>query len=154
MTRLKGRYFEDSTIESAKLVSVGSNVKRMVAGEAFDAGVPLSKRPDGRVVQADSDGTDRQNFCGTAKEASLGVDDEVKVTLIGPNVAGALSSYSFTPGEEIFMGESPGVYVNTVAAFSGENDSIFRLGIADCSEGVASGTATDLILFPEVIART
>lgn len=153
MTRLKGRYFEDNTIESTKLASVASNEKVMVAGEAFSAGVPLSKRPDGRVVQADSDGTDRQNFCGTAKEASLGVDDEVKVTLIGPNVAGALSSYSFTPGEEIFMGETPGVYVNTVAAFSGDNDSIFRLGIADCAEGIASVTATDLILFPEVVAR-
>lgn len=153
MTRLKGRFFEDSTIESTKLVSVGSNIKVMVAGEAFDVGVPLSKRPDGRVVRADSDGIDRQNFCGTAKDASLGVDDEVRVTLIGPNVSGALSSYLFVPGEEIYMGENPGSYVNTAAAFSGENDSIVRLGIADCAEGVASVIATDLILFPEVIAR-
>lgn len=153
MTRLNGRYFADNTIESTKLASVGSNVKVMIAGEAFVAGVPLSKRPDGRVVQADSDGVDRQNFCGTAKEASLGVDDEVKVTLIGPNVEGALTSYSFLPGEEIFMGETPGVYINSVAAFSGDNDSIFRLGIADCQEGIASATATDLILFPEVVAR-
>jgi hypothetical protein len=44
-------------------------------------------------------------------------------------------------------------FINSVGSLTGDDDSIIKVGIADCAAGTASGTATDLIVFPEVILR-
>jgi hypothetical protein len=76
------------------------------------------------------------------------------VQLVGQNVAGALTTSSgFAPGDELYLNEGGG-YTNDPGTFTGENDSIIKIGIADCAEGAASETVTDLILFPQVIARS
>jgi hypothetical protein len=64
-----------------------------------------------------------------------------------------LVGLGFAPGDEIFVGETTGGYVNDIAPFTGNNDSIIKIGVADCAAGTASSVATDLILIPHVIAR-
>lgn len=132
----------------------GSNlfVKQMIAGEAFAINKPLSKRSDGKVIAADSDGVSTQRIIGHSLQASGGNNAPVNVLCLGANLAGALTGLGFAPGDEIFLGESGG-YTNSVNSFSGDNDSIIKVGIADCAAGVANSAATDLVIFTEVVLR-
>lgn len=134
----------------------GGGAKAMIAGEAIAAGKPVSKRAsDGKVVKADSDGSGTQNFIGISTTSAAGDGSAITVRLLGANVAGVLTGLGFVTGDEIFMDETAGAYTNGagVDAFTGANDSILRLGMADCAAGSASTTAVDLIMFPEVITR-
>jgi len=133
-----------------------SNQKIMIGGSALAAGVPVSKNPaTGKVILADSDGVGTQQFYGVTITTCAGDGSPVTVQLPGANLAGVLTGLGFAVGDEIFMGETAGSYVNGagVDAFVGANDSIFKLGIADCAASAASATAVDLILLPEVVAR-
>lgn len=138
--------------------SIGSGatnlfVKPMVTDGAFASGQPVAKKSNGKVVAADSDGiSGEQNQIGFAMQASSGPDLLVNVLTCGPNVAGALTGMGFAPGQEVYLGEAGG-YVAANHAYQDGDDRIIRLGIADCPGGVASGVATDLVAFTEVIVN-
>lgn len=127
-------------------------VKQMIAGEAFLANRPLSKRADGKVVAADSDSATGQQIIAHSLQASGGDNAPVNVLCVGANLAGALTGLGFSPGDEIFLGEN-GEYTNDISTFSNNDDSIIKVGIADCAAGEANVAATDLVVFTEVIAR-
>jgi hypothetical protein len=127
-------------------------IKQMQAGGAFTVNTALSKRPDGKVVAADSDGANTQNHIGFALSAASLDGDLVNVLCVGANIVGAVMGLGFIPGQDIYLGES-GSYTNDPSSFSGTNDSIIKVGIADCSAGFASSTANDLIIFAEVVIR-
>lgn len=129
-----------------------SNIKSMIAFGSVTAGKPVSKRTDGKSSLSDSDGANDQVFIGIAL-TSASDGGAFNVQLMGPNLAGVLTGLGFTAGSDIYMSETAGGYTDDPGSFTGGNDSILRLGIADCAAGIGSGTATDLILFPEVIAR-
>lgn len=133
--------------------SANSNpmIKQMVSGEAFPSGKPLAKRPDGKVVLADSDDSTRKVLIGWSMQASLGANSIISVMGIGVNLPGVLSGLGFVCGDVIYMGETPGAYTNNVAALTGQDDVIFKLGIADCPSGIAQSAATDLITSPDYI---
>jgi hypothetical protein len=134
------------------LVTTNNFVKQMVAGAAFSLGQPVSKRNDGKIVRGGSDGATSQNFVGFSLQSSTADGDLINVLLASQNLVGVLTGLGFNTGDEIYLNESGG-YTNTVAGFTGNNDSVVKLGIADCGAGVASTTATDLIIFVEVIYR-
>lgn len=127
-------------------------VKTMQAFDVVRAGRPVSKRADGKIMEAESDVAGREQPIGISL-VPLGIDEIGNVLLFGPNATGVLTGLGFLPGDEIFIGETTGGYVKDISTFSGSDDSIIRIGIADCAAGAASSTATDLILISTIIAR-
>ncbi|MBK9390480.1 MAG: hypothetical protein IPN68_09900 [Bacteroidetes bacterium] len=128
-------------------------LKQMQSDEAPIANkVPVSKKPNGRVIAADSDSADGQFYIGFTMESVSSVGQLFNVLLIGANVENAVSGLGFSPGDDIYLDENGG-YVNTVSGFTGSNDSIIKVGVADCPAGAASAVATDLVVFSDVIAR-
>jgi len=127
-------------------------VKSMQAFDAIRAGRAVSKRPDGKIMEADSDNVNGQQPVGISL-APIAIDETGNILLFGPNATGILAGLGFAPGDEIYIGETTGGYVNDITPFEGNNDSIIRIGIADCTAGAASASATDLILISTIIAR-
>lgn len=160
-----GAVFIDSTNADAMSVkgtggavspigSTGSNIfiKQMQAAGVIATNMPVSKRPDGKIEQADSDAATGQEVVGFALAAAAGNGSLINVLCVGANIAGALTGLGFTPGQEVYLSENSG-YTNDPNSFTGNNDSIIRLGVADCAAGAASTVVTDLIVFTEVIVR-
>lgn len=132
-----------------------ANLTKVMANEdsaTIEAGVPVSKLSTGGVVKADSDGVSRQQLVGITKE-EIAVGSTGEVYLLGQNIPGVLTGMGFAVGDEIYLSESLGGYTNDPDSYTSGDDSIIKIGIADCSVGVASAVATDLILFPDVIIR-
>lgn len=67
----------------------------------------------------------------------------------GGNVPGVLAGMSATPGQDVFLGNTPGEI--TLTAPTG-NSSIIKLGRAEPAPGSPTGQATDLFFAPEEIA--
>ena len=124
----------------------------MQAAGAIGLYKPVAKQANGKINQADSDAVLGQEFVGFAMAVASADGDLISVLCAGANLAGAVTGLGFAPGDEIFLGEASG-YTNNPSSFTGSDDSIIRVGVADCAAGVASGTAVDLIAFAEVIAR-
>lgn len=144
-----------SVAGDAKTISeMGSAIffKQMVAGGAFPAKTPISKRPDGKIIAADSDATDAQTVIGYSMEVASGDGVLINVLLIGANLVGAITGLGFAPGDDVFLSETSG-YTNDPGSFTGDNDSIIKVGIADCAAGIASATAVDLVARMEVVLR-
>lgn len=116
------------------------------------ANTPVSKVSDGTIVPADSDSVNGQQMIGIAKENIL-LGGTGEVYLFGQNIPGAISGLGFSVGDEVYLSETQGQFTNDPNSFTGDDDSIIKVGIADCSAGNASSTASDLIMFPEVILR-
>jgi hypothetical protein len=127
--------------------------KEMQSAAAIRVGKPVSKRSDGRIEEAESDSIHGQMPIGFATVAFSGPNQIGTVFLVGPNLSGLVTGMGFAPGEEIYIGETSGGLTNSIANFSGNDDSYIRLGIADCTAGIASSTANDLILSMQIIAR-
>jgi len=133
----------------------GALTKLMESGHTgtIAAGVPIAKLSNGKIIPADSDGVGgAQQLIGITQEQIL-LGGVGSVYLFGQNVAGVITGLGFAVGEEVYLAETAGTYTNDPNSFTGDNDSIIKIGIADCAAGSASGTATDLILFPDVILR-
>lgn len=129
-------------------------IKQMVAGEAFAANKPLAKRADGKVVLADSQDSGRTVLIGYSMGAALALNSVVNVLCVGSNIAGIISGMGFTPGQIIYVGETPGGFTNNVASFTGNNDVYMKVGIADSPAGVAQSAATDLIALTEFVSSS
>lgn len=146
--------FKDGTGNVGVIGAVSSSnifIKQMQASVAMPINTPVSKLANGKIVHADSDAANGQEYVGITL-AGAAIDGLVSVILPGANIVGALTGLGFTPGQEVFLGENGG-FTNNPSTFTGDNDSIIRVGIADCSAGNASGTVTDLIAFTEIVAR-
>lgn len=147
---------KDNSGTTVEVVSAEASAlkKQMQSGFAgvIPALTPIAKLPSGKIVPADTDEVSSQTFVGITLESFAALNSLGIVQLVGPNVPAVLTSLGFAPGDEIFLGETGG-YTNNPDSFTGNNDSIIRIGIADCTAGAASVTADDLILFTEVIAR-
>lgn len=122
-------------------------LKKMIAGGAIASGRPVAKQSAGFIVEADSDDVNAMSFVGYAQEAAAGFGSEIMVMLAGANLAGAVVGLGFVPGEDIYLSENGG-YTNNANSFTGNNDMLMRVGIADCAANEASATAVDLIAFP------
>ena len=127
-------------------------LKQMTAGEAIAAGRPFSIRSDGKVLDAGSDKVDGQQVIGITSTVATADGDLINVILVGPNLAGVLTGLGFQSGEEIFLNEGGG-YTNDTTGFTGNNDSIIKLGVATGPAGAPEAIATDLVAFPEIILR-
>lgn len=125
----------------------------MIAGAAVRAKRPVAKRSDGKVVEADTDDVAGQSEIGFSLTAAAGDGAAVTVLTHGPRLAQALALMGFTSGEYVYMAETPGEYLKEadVASFTGNNDLIRIVGVADCPVGTASGTATDLIAIQRTV---
>lgn len=122
------------------------------SGSTIASGKAVAKLADGTIAPADSDGVNRQQMIGlTAEEIIDGATGNVY--LFGQNVPGLLTGSGFNVGEEIYLAETEGQLTNDPNSFTGDNDSIIKVGIADCASGSASSVVADLIMFPEVIIR-
>jgi hypothetical protein len=127
-------------------------VMQNLSGVTIPAGKPISKAADGSILASDSDGsTASQTYCGITLD-SINNGSTGRVLLVGPNVPNVITGLNYTPGQDIFLSESGG-YTNNAGSFTGNNDSIIKVGIADCAAGNASSTATDLIMFPDVLVK-
>lgn len=130
--------------------SFAKQAKNMT-GITIPAMTPISRSGDGSIVPADSDAAQGQRPIGVTMEAiahnSFGL-----IGLVGKNITDALTSYSFTPGQDLYVSETGG-YTSDGNAFSGNNDSLILIGIADCADSDASSTAPDLILLRQILVR-
>lgn len=127
------------------------NVKQAILGGTVLDKRPIARRADGKIIAAGSDSVGAQAFIGYSM-ASGGDNDEISILLVGVNIEGAVTGLGFAPGDDVYLAEGGG-YTNDPNSFSGGNDSIIKVGIADCAAGVASATATDLITFTDVLTR-
>jgi hypothetical protein len=138
--------------ELATSVSTNPFIKSMQSGGLFPINVPLTKLPNGTVVLADSNSAGAGSFCGYSTEPSLVIGQEVVIMCCGPNITSALSGLGFAPGDMIYINENGG-YTNDPSTFTGDNDTLVRVGLADCAGGpLASPIADDLITFHEYVA--
>lgn len=128
-------------------------VKKWVMGETCARYQPLCKAPDGKGYKSDSDSPNRQNVHAISLQPCTAIGQIIDVALISYNLTGVLTGLGFAPGDKVFVGETPGSFVNDISGFSGNDDSILWAGWADCAEGVASTQATDLIYDFEVVGR-
>lgn len=119
------------------------------SGQTIAAGQPVSKKADGSIILGDSDLAGAQTFIGVTLQEILN-DAIGTVALVGPNIIGAIAGLGYAPGDDVFVSETGG-YTNDPNSFTGSNDTITRVGFADCAAGSASSTATDLILFSDII---
>lgn len=131
--------------------SVSPLIKSMqnLSGVTILQGKPVAKKPDGSIIQGDSDGVGTQVIIGVAM-VNISNNAMGNVALIGPNVSGAIAGLGFAPGSPIYISEDGG-YTDDLGSFTGDNDTVVRIGYADCLGGAASATATDLIMFAEVV---
>jgi len=154
--RMRTVYFKKLIVDEVDIQGIPGqtkNIKLMVNNtlDTILAGTPVSKSSDGSIVPAASDTAQGQRFIGIALDP-IPSTLQGRIQLVGNNVPNILSAYGFSSGDEVFIDEYNG-YTNDVSSFSGNNDSIIKVGVADCPEGAASAIATDLIMFVEVISR-
>lgn len=131
--------------------NVFKKLKKSVHTAIIPAKTPISLTPSGGIVPADSDAAQGQQPIGFT-DASVNPNEFVSCTLYGPNCEGALSGLGFSAGDELYLGETGG-YATNPGAFSGMNDSIIVIGVADCGGNDINTVATDLIVFRNVVAR-
>lgn len=119
-------------------------VMQNLSGSTIPLNALVAKLTNGGIAAADSDAAGKTRVIGIARE-SIANNATGSIGLLGPNMDGVLTSLGFAPGDTIYMAESSGAYTNNVLSFTGSNDRIVRVGIADCAPGTASLTVTDLL---------
>lgn len=154
--RMRTGYFKKIIVDEVDIKGVPGqtkNIKTMINNtlETILAGTPVSKSSTGSIVPSASDTLQGQRFIGITLDP-ISVGQQGRVHLVGSSIPNILSAYGFATGDEVFIDEYNG-YTNDVSVFTGKNDSIIKVGVADCPEGSASAVATDLIMFVEVISR-
>lgn len=117
----------------------------------ISAHMPVALKSDGTVVLADADGLGTQMLIGFALDL-IPVGGRGRVLISNPNAAGVLTGSGFTPGETIMLSKTPGVLTNDLGIFNPATDTILKVGIADCADGIQSSIATDLIMSLEILS--
>lgn len=154
--RIREGYFQ--TLIANKVVhttDIGliSRLKTMVNANSalIPAGKPVAVTPTG-IRLADTDDVLKKKYNGFSVE-DIAYPGSGKVFLTGDNLPGVLTGLGFAPGDDIFIGETAGLLTNDISAFSGFDDDIIRVGIADSAEDTVSALATDLIMQTDVVSR-
>jgi hypothetical protein len=155
--RVKETHSQTVFANDLVLVNSTGNIKPtkiMISGHPAEipALTPISKYSDGKIYPTDSDSITGKAYIGITLEA-IPIGGSGKVLLTGHNIPNCLSGLGFISGDDIFIGETPGSFTNDPSTFSGLDDDLIRVGIADCAESTASGIATDLIMLTDVSAR-
>jgi len=119
-------------------------------GSGIVAGTPVAKKPDGGIVPSKSDDATAKNYIGITKEA-IANNAYGAVLMAWPNAVGVLNGLGFSTGANVYMSEVSGEFANAPGDFNDNNDRLVKVGIADCASDSASATATDLIMFTQVI---
>lgn len=122
------------------------------SGVIIPAGTPVSKMSDGGITASDSDISTSMVFVGITG-ALIGIGSFGNVLVPCPNMAGVLTGKGFASGDNVYMSETTGQFAKSAGDFTGQNDRIVRIGIADCADGEISGTAKDLLMFIQVIGK-
>jgi len=141
-----------SDIEISSTASGGGPFQKSMVnntGVSIAANSTVAKKSDGSIVLADSDAAGSQQYVGVTLALILNGAAGI-VQMPWPNLAGALTALGFSSGDDVFMGETPGTFIKG-ADFTGGDDQFTKVGVADCATGIASATATDLIMFTEVL---
>lgn len=136
-------------------VSSGSLfMKQMQSGLVgfIPAKTPVSKLSNGKITPATANQIANQEFIGITIDSFAGLDSLGTVLLVGPNASGAITGLGFAPGEDVYVSPTGG-YTNDSNTLTAELNSFIRVGKADCGAGTASAIATDLVLFPQVMAK-
>lgn len=119
-------------------------IKSVITGAAFANKTTVARDSvTGKVVAADADVNAATNI-GYAMSASSGPNQTISIFLIGPNLSDHLLGLGFNTGDRVYLDKNAGQLVKDISGFI-SSDAIVFLGIADCANGVASTTATDLI---------
>ncbi len=114
------------------------------SGTTIAAKKAVSKKADGSIVVSDSDSVDGQKPYAITAAAIL--DDAFgQLYLFGRNVPGALTGLGFVAGDSIYISQTAG-FTNDPGSFTGNDDTITFIGIADCADNTMSATATDLVM--------
>lgn len=118
-------------------------------GVSIPAGKVVAWENDGTMSLADANVSTLSDIIGVTAEV---VPDQAFGTVIRTGaVAGSVTALSAAIGAPVYLSGTPGEM--TLTPPSGLTDTIIRLGRAEPADGVASPTATDLWLQPEVIAE-
>lgn len=121
------------------------------SGVVIPANSPIAKTADGGIALAEANEVGDEILIGTST-AMIAIGAQATVLLVGPNIPGVLTGLGFAPGDPVYLNEA-GSYTNDASTLDPTSESVIRLGYADCAAGAASTVVTDLIIFPEVIAR-
>ena len=118
-------------------------------GNSIPIHTAVSKSSNGTIVTADSDAAQGQQAIGVTLE-QIANNTFGRIGLVGRNVPGALTGLGITSGQDVYISETAG-FTNDPNSFTGDDDTVIFIGIADSADGVASGTATDLIMVRQVL---
>ncbi len=129
-----------------------SKMAKNVSGSSIAANLPVSRASDGSIVLADSDAAQGQRPIGVTME-EIPHDSFGLIGLIGRNLPGALSTFSFVPGADLYIPEDGTGYTADPESFTNSDDSLILIGVADCADGDMSGDAPDLILLRQILVR-
>jgi hypothetical protein len=143
---------DNQQIGASTEASLMVKLKKNMTGVAIAAYKRVALHTDGTMVLADSDNVSAMLDIGITIDP-VNTGSFGRVLLNGANADGVLTGLGFTSGQAIFLSKTPGGLVNDVGSFNPATDTIMRVGIADCANNVASGTATDLIMTIEVYSR-
>lgn len=155
--RVRQGHVQDLFVNNPKIVTAlgqHAQIKTMLSGHSATilAGTPVAKAADGFLYPAESDVSNGKKYVGITLEA-IGVGGSGQVFLCGWNLPGVVTGLGFAPGDDIYVGEAPGTYTNDPSAFTGLDDDIVRIGIADTADNTSGGAATDIIMLSDVAAR-
>lgn len=130
-------------------------IKSMKSGIAIAVGIPVAKnKANGRIYPADSDDTALSQIIGFTMSSAANPNEDISVVLIGPNIIGAIEGKGFNIGDTIYMSQDSGMLTNDFNSFTGDDDNIFKVGIADNSAGTDELIARDLITQVQYITST
>lgn len=144
---------DDQAVGAASSADVMVKVMQNLSALDIQPGTPVSKMSNGSAVVADADGDAGQlNVIGVALDLIAANGGTGRVGLAGPNIVNAIQGLGIAPGADVYLSKT-GSYTADAGSFSPSVDTIVKMGVADCAAGNASGVATDLIMFAEVISR-
>lgn len=127
---------------------LGKLCKNMT-GSAIAANKVVAWLDDGTITLADANAVAISDIIGITAET---IPDGAFGTVIrAGDVPGAVVGLGATIGAPVYLSGTPGEL--TLTAPSLLTDTVIRMGRAEPADGVASPTATDLWLHPEVIAE-
>lgn len=121
-----------------------AKLAKNTTGSTIALGTAVSKASDGSIVPADSDAAQGQQVYGITSAAILNNAFGV-VYLVGRNVPGILTGLGFTAGQDIYISQTAG-FTADPNSFTGNDDTVTLIGIADCADNAISSTATDLVM--------
>jgi len=144
----------NTQVGAASSDAIMVKTKQNTSGVNIAVNTPVGLTADGGIIKSDSDGPTSQVLIGITLDA-INSGAQGRVALVGPNARNAIQGLGFTPGNSIYLNQdgSNRGFTNNLNDLSGGDDSVIRIGYADCAPGAANATADDLIMFAEVIAR-